>query len=120
MRKRSRQAKLYLAQVGFASEVIDEGFGCQALIVGGVPRVHLDARVHDGHPVLLAAVQLLHKGLHTQPLLMSQLLQIAGGDPEVLNSLGSSFKMCFDMCAISQQQPSPACDMQLNQAPLHR
>ncbi|KAA6416847.1 MAG: hypothetical protein FRX49_13190, partial [Trebouxia sp. A1-2] len=63
MRKRSRQGKLYLAQVGFASEVIDEGFGCQAFIVGRVAGVHLDARVYNGHPVLLAAVQLLYKGL---------------------------------------------------------
>lgn len=71
MRKRSRQGKPYLAQVGFAGEVIDEGFGCQALVVGGVAGVHLDAGVHNGHPVLLAAVQLLHKGLHTNsPQLM--------------------------------------------------
>ena len=60
-----RLGKPYLAQVGFASEVIDEGFGCQPFIVGRVAGVHLDAGVHNGHPVLLAAVQLLHKGLHT-------------------------------------------------------
>ena len=54
----------YLAQVRAASEICDEGVGSQALIIGWVAGVHLDARVHNGHPVLLTGMQLLHKGLH--------------------------------------------------------
>ena len=54
----------YLAQVRAASEICDEGLGSQALIIGRVAGVHLDAGVHNGHPVLLTGMQLLHKGLH--------------------------------------------------------
>lgn len=60
-----------LAQERVASDVSDEGLGCQALVIGGVPRVHLDARVHNGYPILLVAVQLLHKGLYSQTAISS-------------------------------------------------
>ena len=54
-----------LAQERVAGDVSDEGLGCQALVIGGVPRVHLDAWVHNGYPILLVVVQLLHKGLNS-------------------------------------------------------
>lgn len=54
-----------LAQKRVAGDVSDEGLGSQALVIGGVPGVHLDAGVHNGYPILLAAVQLLHKGLYS-------------------------------------------------------
>mmetsp|Transcript_397 Transcript_397/g.1181 ORF Transcript_397/g.1181 Transcript_397/m.1181 type:complete len:330 (-) Transcript_397:766-1755(-) len=58
-----RRARPYLADVGLAGDVFEEHVLGDAVVVGGFPRLHLDARVHYGHPPLSPAVQLLHPSL---------------------------------------------------------
>lgn len=52
---------IHLAKVRVALEICYKGFGFDALVIGRVAGVHLDAGIHDGHPLLLVGMQLSHQ-----------------------------------------------------------
>ena len=72
--------------IRLAAGVFDEDVIPQALIVGRVPRIDQDAGVHDRHPLLPVAVQLVQEGLlrHRRPLLRCNTQQNASERPESL------------------------------------